>query len=187
MKEVTSQDYPYTTPRLPEEEAAMEEKVSFLSDVLKTAKETSHLDMICHLVQDDGLVSRIHGEELPPDEYYDGLRRALKARFPKASSEMIEHTIPMIAAFDTAIAFALSFGIAKFQLARKEAELVGVCRRVGPTPEPRHYPGHIQLASGEGPEGSSVLSRNSELCAAPRWAGVFPDSASVAHSPQACG
>ena len=57
--------------------------------------------------------------------YYDRLRAVLAAKFPKADPALVEHVVPLAAAFDTAVAFALSFGIAKFQLAQKEVKLVG--------------------------------------------------------------
>ena len=38
---------------------------------------------------------------------------------------LVEHVVALVAAFDTATAFALSFGIGKFQLAQKEVKLVG--------------------------------------------------------------
>ena len=71
-------------------------------------------ESIAHLVQDDNLVSRIHDEELPPDEHYDELVGALKHRFPKADPELVEHVVALAAAFDTANLFASSFGIDKF-------------------------------------------------------------------------
>ena len=49
----------------------------------------------------------------------------LKGHFPGADPKLVEHVVPLVAAFDTAISFALSFGIAKFQLAQKEVKLVG--------------------------------------------------------------
>ena len=52
--------------------------------------------------------------------------------------DLIEHVVPMVAAFDTATAFALSFGIAKFQLAQKEAKLIGeYVGREGRRPNPQ--------------------------------------------------
>ena len=75
---------------------------------------------ISHLVQDDDLIARIHLEELPPDEYYDDLGAVLAKSFPGADPALVEHIVPLVAAFDTATGFALSFGIAKFQLAQKE-------------------------------------------------------------------
>ena len=39
-------------------------------------------------------------------------------RFPEADVDLIEHVVSLAAAFDTASAFAISFGINKFQLAQ---------------------------------------------------------------------
>ena len=94
-------------------------------------------ESISHLVQDDSLVAHIHDEELPPDEYYDELLGALQKRFPEADAELIEHVVALAAAFDTATSFALSFGIAKFQLAQTEVKLVGeLVGRDGRRPNP---------------------------------------------------
>ena len=82
-------------------------------------------DQVYHLVQDKGELDQIFEHELPPDEYYDELGRLLKAKFPKADLALVDHAVPLIAAFDTAVAFALSFGIAKFQLAQTKVKLVG--------------------------------------------------------------
>ena len=46
-------------------------------------------------------------------------------KFPGPTPELLDHVVPIAAAFDTATAFALSFGIAKFQLAQLEVKLVG--------------------------------------------------------------
>ena len=50
---------------------------------------------------------------------------------------MIEHAVALAAAFDTASAFALSFGIKKFQFAQKEVKLVGeIVGELGRKPNP---------------------------------------------------
>ena len=46
-------------------------------------------------------------------------------KFPKADPSLLEHLVPLVSAFDTATAFALSFGIAKFQLVQEKVKLVG--------------------------------------------------------------
>jgi len=71
------------------------------------------------------LVSHIHEEELPPDEYYEQLGPELQKRFKGCDPALVEHVVALVAAFDTAAAFALSFGIAKFQLAQHQVKLVG--------------------------------------------------------------
>ena len=82
-------------------------------------------DTICHLIQDDELIAKIHTEELPPDEYYDALGPALAKKFHGADPLLVEHCVALAAAFDTATSFALSFGIAKFQLGQIKVKLVG--------------------------------------------------------------
>ena len=69
--------------------------------------------------------SGIHDDELPPEEYYDELLGCPKQRLLKAELELIEHVIALAAAFDTATSFALSLGIAEFQLAQTEVKPVG--------------------------------------------------------------
>ena len=82
-------------------------------------------------------LDKIFAEELPPDEYYEELGRILQSKFPGADPKLIEHVVPLVAAFDAATAFALSFGIAKFQLAQIQVkpvrEIVG---REGRSPKP---------------------------------------------------
>ena len=82
-------------------------------------------DEIRHLIQDEVTVTRIHEEELPPECYYDQLRVKLEAQFEGTSRQMLDHAVALVAAFDTATGFALSFGIAKFQLAQESVKLVG--------------------------------------------------------------
>ncbi len=62
---------------------------------------------------------------LPTSNYYDELSRWLAREYPGADPDLLEHIVPAAAAFDAATAFALSFGIAKFQLAQEKVKLVG--------------------------------------------------------------
>ena len=58
-------------------------------------------------------------------------------RFPEADVDLIEHVVSLTAAFDTASAFAISFGINKFQLAQAWVKLVGeIVGRMGRKPNP---------------------------------------------------
>ena len=82
-------------------------------------------DEIRHLIQDEATVARIHEEELPPECYYDELRVKLGDLFPGARDKVLDHAVALVSAFDTATGFALSFGIAKFQLAQESVKLVG--------------------------------------------------------------
>ena len=82
-------------------------------------------EYISHLVQNDEEISKIINEELPPDEYYDKLRGILAKKFEGANPALVDHCVALAAAFDTAAAFAMSFGINKFQLAQLEVKLVG--------------------------------------------------------------
>ena len=92
---------------------------------------------VYHLVQDRGVIESLFSEELPPDEYYDKLRDELTSLYPLADSELLDHLVPVINAFDTATAFAMSFGIAKFQLAQRNVKLVGeIVGRDGRSPNP---------------------------------------------------
>jgi hypothetical protein len=94
-------------------------------------------DGIYHLVQDQVTVGGILSEQLPPDEYYCELSEVLRRKFPLADPTLIDHAVPLVAAFDTATAFELSFGIAKFQLAQAQVKLVGeIVSREGRSPNP---------------------------------------------------
>ena len=57
--------------------------------------------------------------------------------WPKANPKLLTHMMSVLIAFDTATAFAMSFGIAKFSLAQVEAKLVGeIVGRHGRSPNP---------------------------------------------------
>ena len=62
---------------------------------------------------------------MPPDRYYEEIRRLMDERWLDADPDVKDHAIPLLIAFDTAIAFAMSSGIAKFALCQREAKLVG--------------------------------------------------------------
>ena len=74
--------------------------------------------------------------------------------FPEADPALVEHAVPLVAAFDTGTAFALSFGIAKFQLAQSQVKLVGeIVGRDGRSPRTR-------ISSGRSRSGRRlILSR----------------------------
>ena len=94
------------------------ERVSTLTDDPVQAP-LERAEGVYHLVQDRPVIEKIQEEELPPDEYYEALGHWLAKKFPKADPSLLEHLVPLVSAFDTATAFALSFGIAKFQLAQE--------------------------------------------------------------------
>ena len=94
-------------------------------------------EQVFHLIQDDALIAKIHTEELPADEYYDLLGPVLQRKFPGADPTLVEHVVALTAAFDAATSFALSFGIAKFQLGQTKVKLVGeYVGREGRSPNP---------------------------------------------------
>ncbi len=74
---------------------------------------------------------------LPPEEYYRQLQPLLQEHFAGAGPDFVEHAVLLIEAFDTATFSALSFGKARFQMARCRVKLVGdmVCRE-GRSPNP---------------------------------------------------
>ena len=45
------------------------------------------------------------------NEHYDKLKVALRKQFPGTSTGLVDHVVALAAAFDTASAFGLSFGI----------------------------------------------------------------------------
>ena len=78
-----------------------------------------------------------NSSEFPPDEYYDALGPKFQEKSPNADPDLVEHVVPLVAALDIASAFALSFGIEKFQLAQAKVKLVGeIVGREGRSPNP---------------------------------------------------
>ena len=89
------------------------------------------------MVQDRSVIERLQAEEIPPDAYYEELDAALKAKFPHADPDLVDHAVQLAAAFDVATVFAMSFGVAKFQLAQARVKLVGeLVGREGRSPNP---------------------------------------------------
>lgn len=68
-------------------------------------------ERLWHLVQEDDQIRKIHEEEIPPDLYYEALALELGRLFPNASVAFLAHIVAVAVAFETAAAFALSFGI----------------------------------------------------------------------------
>lgn len=94
-------------------------------------------DTCYHLIQDEGVVSDLHQNVLPPDEYYDELGEKWAEWWPTCNPALLTHMKSVLIAFDTAIAFSMSFGIAKFALAQEEAKLVGeIVGKYGRKPNP---------------------------------------------------
>ena len=92
---------------------------------------------VYHLVQNRSEIARMQAVEIPPEEYYNQLGPLLLARFPGVDPDLVEHVVLLVEAFDTATVFALSFGIAKFQLAQSRVKLVGeIVGREGRSPNP---------------------------------------------------
>ena len=90
-----------------------------------------------HLVQEDETVAELLDCAVPPPEYYEKLLELWEKWFPKSNVKLREHMISVLEAFDTATVFALSLGIAKFDLAQHEAKLVGeIVGRTGRSPNP---------------------------------------------------
>ena len=69
-------------------------------------------ERLFHLVQDDDLIRHIHAVEIPPNSYYEELKKHVTKLHPDVETTFIEHCVLVAGAFDTAAAFALSFGIA---------------------------------------------------------------------------
>ena len=94
-------------------------------------------ERVMHLVQDDETISEVHHCLIPPDEYYEELGKLWKKWWPQADVKVLEHMMSVLIAFDTATAFAMSFGIAKFSLCQIEAKLVGeIVGKYGRKPNP---------------------------------------------------
>ena len=94
-------------------------------------------DLVAHLVQERSVIEQMQAEEISPDAYYDELEPVLKAKFPDADPCLVDHAERVVAAFDVATVFAMSFGVAKFQLAQTRVKLVGeLVGREGRSPNP---------------------------------------------------
>lgn len=76
-------------------------------------------------------------EELPPPEYQELLPWVLREKFPAADPKLVEHAVPLVAAFGTTSVYATNFGIARFHLAQHRVKLVGeYVGRGGRSPNP---------------------------------------------------
>jgi hypothetical protein len=77
------------------------------------------------LIQADELASDILACEVPSDAYYEELRRLMSKRRLSMDGDLLDHLASVAIAFDIAACFSMSFGVAKFALAREEAKLAG--------------------------------------------------------------
>ena len=81
----------------------------------------------------------------------------------------------VLIAFDTATAFAMSFGTAEFALAQTEAKLVGeIVGRFGRSPNPAIVRAITKLAANVHSRAATRVSGNDKLCASTLWSQVLP-------------
>lgn len=114
-----------------------DERVTVLTQLDDQSIDSGLGDSVPHLVQDEDTIAELHECALPLDEYYDELVKLWWQWWPETDPKLMEHMISVCIAFDTATAFAMSFGIAKFSLAQVEAKLVGeIVGRHGRSPNP---------------------------------------------------
>ena len=133
--EILQTDQGVCTPLRAEDEVLL--RVGEDSSGAASATTAEYSDKLYHLVQEEPLIASIHDEEIPPDEYYEMLTPILREMFPECRPEFIDHVVSCCWAFDTAAAFALSFGIKKFQLAQHRVKYVGeIVGREGRSPNP---------------------------------------------------
>ena len=119
----------------PEVSGTFEAPVSRESASSDSAYAAGESDLVAHLVQDREVIDRLQEEDLPPDEYYEELEPLLQRKFPGADPDLVAHAVQLAAAFDVATVFAMSFGVAKFQLAQTKVKLVGeIVGREGRSP-----------------------------------------------------
>ena len=109
----------------PEPSPASNFTVASVPDPVVSPGEDGESDYITHLVQDEATVAEILSTHIPPPEYYQELGKLWSEWWPDSDPDLREHMLLLQEAFDTATAFAMSFGIAKFALAQHEAKLVG--------------------------------------------------------------
>lgn len=94
------------------------------STVLSGGYSSAPAEYIYRLVQQADIILRIRAEEMPPDIYYVELNSALAQKFLGPDAALVEYSAALVAAFDTAAAFAVSSGVSKFQLAQIKVKLV---------------------------------------------------------------
>ena len=63
--------------------------------------------------------------EVPPAEYYVELQKDMVRRHPKACRHVLDHLLALEAFFDNSIAAGFSYGVAKAQLLKVKAVLLG--------------------------------------------------------------
>ena len=73
-------------------------------------------ERILHLVQDEETVTELLQCTVPPDAYYDKLGELFTSWWPKANPALLTHMLSLLIAFDTATAFAMSFGNSESEL-----------------------------------------------------------------------
>jgi hypothetical protein len=94
-------------------------------------------DQILHLAQDEETIAELLYCVVPRDEYYEALGVLWGTWWPATDPKVLEHMLSVCIAFDTATAFAMSFGIAKFSLCQVGAKLVGeIVGKRGRSPNP---------------------------------------------------
>ena len=117
--------YHFTDPGVHRSDVDEDERVTVVTEPPVMEVEDENKEFVLHLVQDEPTIAELNHCVTPPDEYYDELRVLFGKWWPKADPKLLDHMISVCMAFDTATAFAMSFGMAKFELAQVEAKLVG--------------------------------------------------------------
>ena len=80
---------------------------------------------VYHIMEEKGGIDRMDAIDIPPEEYYDALRKDMESRFPKADKFVMGHAVSLEAFLDKAIAAGFSFGIEKAQVLVIRGKLFG--------------------------------------------------------------
>eukprot|EP00974_Lingulodinium_polyedra_P106275 10285855-Lingulodinium_polyedra.AAC.1 len=62
--------------------------------------------------------------EVPPDSYYDALRKDMGARYPEADRHLLDHLVALESLFDVCCVTGMSMGAKKALLCRTELDNV---------------------------------------------------------------
>lgn len=81
-------------------------------------------DNFYHSVQDREEIDVIESRERPPMGYCDPLADGLWAKFLQTDEDMVDQAVVLVAAFDTATAYAMSFGIVQGDNSQEHSEWV---------------------------------------------------------------
>ena len=104
---------------------------------VKCEKQDPKTHQCFHIVEEPGGIRHMTDCEVPPSKYYIELQKDLIRMHPKSCRHVIEHLVVLEAFFDNSIVAGFSYGVAKAQLLKVKAVLLGnLVGRFGSTADP---------------------------------------------------